>query len=1459
VDCCVAMPRKNKSQVIRSRGPVTAHGVTVQEWQRTPKQLLNEACQSLKRPRPQFRRAPCRAEGRFRARLVLPDPRNVSEKDIVLCPVEDFETRMEAENAAALLGLHALDPSRPHERRLPEPYRSAWLALTGNSNSKDAQAPSKAKKKSSGNSEAAEAQYACRFCGKAFKKEHAEKGHVKQMHAEDVAAELKAQEDEDESVKDDEVGDGDGETDSLFDFSADRRKVAESASTSSNSSPKKEAFTVTKQGKFSNKYERRVHEEKRQQDRRVKNRKREQIKESNPYVQVFMSDEHRNFVEKVIKSFGESPSESSAQVSESSQSFQDLIALGFRETDVKQALQQCGDGEPKEVYLDWICIYAPEEYLPEGFDPRGKQLEVLSLREKGGAGSTMEASLHLLFDAVGSPKINLADMSPSKIIEELLHTFADFHGMHVGSAWPLKRHTAEPISVKEARQMREDEVLALESMFGSGEIFSERGIEITLINKRAKVSHHVIKIGELDGVPGESLIEFITLEESETDFCVYPDQPSVALFHNPALNRHVNMNMTLRMSQQALELQSAPQLFELYDLVQTVVAGEVAARNTFPFKQSSGTGSRKAIDEGMTLSSASELLKGSIEASKLPQSSSRRSGTVRETGKRFDNSLVLKEEQAKKRTSSQAYQKMIEMRAKLPASQHLHEVLVEIDQNQVVLISGETGCGKTTQVPQFILDDAIENNRGGKVNIICTQPRRLAAIGVANRVSEERCEPRIGGTVGYQIRLENKTSSRTRLSFVTTGILLRRLQSDEMLQGVTHILVDEVHERSVETDFLLAILKRVLVKRTDLKLLLMSATMDSDIFCEYFSTTSVVKIPGFVHPVKDFFLEEIVQRLNFPLQVRQGPDETMEQAHSREMNKLEKFLDFDLIANLVVEIDRENVSTDGSVLIFMSGVGEIQKAIRAIERASKSNPLMVLPLHGALSGKEQSKVFNRAPKGMRKVVVSTNVAETSITIDDVFFVIDSGRMKETRYDPVNRMSQLVEDWVSRNSARQRRGRAGRVQPGECFKLYTEKRHNLHFSQAQVPEIHRVPLEQLVLQVLSSDLGQPLCFMQTLMEPPPSVSVTEAVRLLLDVGAADILDKRAQKVHLTALGRHLARLPMDVRIGKLLIFGCLLQCAEQVLTIAAGLNVRNPFVSPQDKREEADAAKKALLGGESVAVTQSDHICLLYAYERWDACDSERARRKFAEEFFLSHQSMAEMRDLRKDFRKTLRELGFDATSSTRPKQNERSQILSRESVSLVKAAVCAGLYPNVINVKKPIQKFSETQSGSISRAPEAQQLRMLTPRVEDTKDDHSIEPNKGVRIGPDGRLDLERVFLHPQSVLFSQREYRNPWLVYREKVKTSKVFVRDATAVPPYSLLLFGGNIDVQHERKLLCIDGWIHFRAQPRVGVLVRELRRVLDRLLDEKIVNPNLDISNTDVLLAIKKLLIGSGFSIT
>lgn len=551
-----------------------------------------------------------------------------------------------------------------------------------------------------------------------------------------------------------------------------------------------------------------------------------------------------------------------------------------------------------------------------------------------------------------------------------------------------------------------------------------------------------------------------------------------------------------------------------------------------------------------------------------------------------------------KRQSNESYKQMMESRKNLPAWQMSDKILNAIASSQVVVISGETGCGKSTQTPQFILDNYFTQLQSASkdkkhvndpVNIICTQPRRLSAIGVAERVAAERSE-KIGNIVGYSIRLENKISKATRLTFCTTGILLRRLQSDPTLSSVSHIIIDEVHERSEESDFLLAILKDLLKVRKNLRVILMSATLNASLFSNYFRGAPVLDIPGRTFPVEQLFLEDILEKTGYVIEPdsqycrrlnkndekqlideleyadvqasNAEPPKTIRDENlsiadvygryrgfSRAVCKSLFLMDpmkinpelIEAVLRYIVDVDVSKWPNEGSILIFLPGFAEIQLVHDALNDSSVFSPragkFIIVPLHSTLTNEEQALVFQNAPQGKRKIVLSTNIAETSVTIDDCVFVIDCGQMKEKRFDPNKNMESLDLVWESRANAQQRKGRAGRVRPGICIHLFTGHRFYNHFLAQPIPEIKRVPLEQLLLRIKTLPNFADLRIEQVIgniMEPPSEEAVLTAIKRLEDVGAFDGNDE------LTALGEILATLPVDVRIGKLMLFGAIFQ-------------------------------------------------------------------------------------------------------------------------------------------------------------------------------------------------------------------------------------------------------------------------------------------------------------------------------
>jgi len=790
--------------------------------------------------------------------------------------------------------------------------------------------------------------------------------------------------------------------------------------------------------------------------------------------------------------------------------------------------------------------------------------------------------------------------------------------------------------------------------------------------------------------------------------------------------------------------------------------------------------------------------------------------------------------------------KMLSQRQRLPAYQIKEDIVKTIALNQITVVSGATGSGKSTQVPQLVLDDMIFNNQGSEASIIMTQPRRISAIGVADRIASERCE-QVGDTIGYSIRLESKRSAKTRLLLCTTGILLRRLQCDPDLASVSHVFVDEVHERDINTDFLLIILKDLLKRRKNLKLVLMSATLNADTFAAYFKGCPTVSIPGRTFPVNENRLEDVLALTGY--EVKEGSNYALKKMQNKssrfsksDLKKMyskydskvisslaiadESLINYELIAELLEHIARNE--EEGAILVFMPGLMEITKAIEELRKKElfqDPSKAVIYPLHSSLSTEEQKAVFQVPSKGIRKVVVATNIAETSITIEDVVFVVDTGRVKENRQDEVNQMMTLVECWVSRSSAKQRRGRAGRVRPGIAYHLYSSHTNQHDMQEYQLPEMLRVGLEDLVLQILLLDLGEPSIFLTKAVNPPSALAIRNSLKLLEGLGAVDcdwrdvdnsterndaIVDADGSSCKslsvtsgLTALGFHLATLPVDPRVGKMMIYGALFGCIDPALTIAASMSARNPFMSPFDKRDEADAARKEF------ATQGSDHLTTLEAFNQWKnirRTQGNRAVQSFLRESFLSRMTLFQMEDLRRQYAKLLIDIGFlpksfrlDRGQNTRNDECIAAANTNINNTHMIKAVLCAGLYPNIIVAPKNEKK-------SIGACP--------------------FQSLKG------------DVFLHPSTISFSAEKLDSNYCCYHEIVKTTKTYVRDCTPVSEFALLLFGGSLKVYHTHGVVTIDDWLRFRIAAKSATLVKHLRAQMEKMLLAKIITPEEDI---------------------
>ncbi|KAJ6851738.1 DExH-box ATP-dependent RNA helicase DExH6 [Iris pallida] len=829
---------------------------------------------------------------------------------------------------------------------------------------------------------------------------------------------------------------------------------------------------------------------------------------------------------------------------------------------------------------------------------------------------------------------------------------------------------------------------------------------------------------------------------------------------------------------------------------------------------------------------------------------------------------------ASKMNGTPELRKIAEDRAKLPIASFKDVVTSTLETNQVVLIAGETGCGKTTQVPQYILDHMW--SKGEICKIVCTQPRRISAISVAERISYERGEA-AGDTVGYKIRLESKGGKHSSIMFCTNGILLRVLISrgrnlskektskkskKDGLSEITHVIVDEIHERDRFSDFMLAIFRDLLPAYPHLRLILMSATIDADRFSQYFGDCPIIQVPGFTHPVKSFYLEDVLSILrsaddnhlnlaglssedediqlteDFKNAMDEGIDlaltsdefdpllelisseqtplvcnyqhsmtgvsslmvfsgkgrvgdvcmlisfgadcsliakdgtsaldwalrENQLQVYeiikkhlgrdapkSSEEELLDKYLatinpeliDTVLIERLLKKICTD--STEGAVLVFLPGwddINRMKERLLASPLFRDTSKFIIFSLHSMIPSAEQKKVFRHPPSGVRKIILSTNIAETAVTIDDVVYVIDSGRMKEKSYDPYSNVSTLHSSWVSKASAKQREGRAGRCQPGICYHMYSRTRQ-ASLPDYQVPEIKRMPIEELCLQVKLLD---PHCrvadFLQKTMDPPVSETVRNGIIVLQDIGAL------TQDENLTDLGEKLGALPVHPSTGRMLLFSILMNCLEPALTLACAADYREPFLLPMapEERKNAAAAKvelASLYGG------YSDQLAVVAAFDCWKRAKDRGQESCFCSRYFVSSNTMSMLFNMRRQLRTELVRIGFI------PEDTSRCS-LNAHDTGILRALLLAGTYPMVGKLlprrKQNRRAIVETASGA-------------------------------------------KVSLHPHSSNFNLSFNKSagcPIVIYDEVTRgDGGMYMRNTSLVGPYPLLLLAMEIAV--------------------------------------------------------------------
>ncbi|BAT79705.1 hypothetical protein VIGAN_02262800 [Vigna angularis var. angularis] len=589
-------------------------------------------------------------------------------------------------------------------------------------------------------------------------------------------------------------------------------------------------------------------------------------------------------------------------------------------------------------------------------------------------------------------------------------------------------------------------------------------------------------------------------------------------------------------------------------------------------------------------------------------------------GDKFDYEEL--EDSLEKSRPKSALEALQEERKKLPMYHYRDELLQAIHDHQVLVIVGETGSGKTTQIPQYLHE--VGYTKHGM--IACTQPRRVAAMSVAARVSQEM-GVKLGHEVGYSIRFEDCTSEKTILKYMTDGMLLREFLGEPDLASYSVVMVDEAHERTLSTDILFGLVKDIARFRPDLKLLISSATLDAEKFSDYFDSAPIFRIPGRRYPVE----------INYT----KAPEAD--------------YLDAAIVTSLQIHVTQP----PGDILVFLTGQEEIETAEEILKHrtrglGTKIAELIICPIYANLPTELQAKIFEPTPEGARKVVLATNIAETSLTIDGIKYVIDPGFVKMKSYNPRTGMESLLVTPISKASANQRAGRSGRTGPGKCFRLYTAYNFHNDLEENTVPEIQRTNLANVVLTLKSLGIHDLLNF--DFMDPPPAEALLKALELLFALSALNKLGE------LTKVGRRMAEFPLDPMLSKMIVASENFKCSDDIISIAAMLSVGNSiFYRPKDKQVHADNARMNFHTGNV-----GDHIALLKVYNSWKETNYST---QWCYENYIQVRSMKRARDIRDQLAGLLERVEIE--------------LISNESdLDAIKKSITSGFFPHSARLQK---------------------------------------------------------------------------------------------------------------------------------------------------------------------------------
>ncbi|KAL4364375.1 hypothetical protein GQ457_04G008520 [Hibiscus cannabinus] len=563
--------------------------------------------------------------------------------------------------------------------------------------------------------------------------------------------------------------------------------------------------------------------------------------------------------------------------------------------------------------------------------------------------------------------------------------------------------------------------------------------------------------------------------------------------------------------------------------------------------------------------------------------------------------------------------------ANLPIVQFERKILETVDQNQVVVVIGETGSGKSTQLSQMLYRKGYTDS--GIVAV--TQPRRVAAVSVSRRVAHE-LNVRLGEEVGYAIRFEDRTSERTRIKYLTDGVLLRESLSNPELNQYSVIILDEAHERSLNTDILLGLMKRLVKRRSsNFKVLITSATLDGEKVSKFFSDCPLLTVPGKLFPVEIFYSKE------------------------RPTSYLE--------SSLKTALDIHVREPEGDILIFMTGQDDIEKLVSKLEDKVQSLEegscldALILPLHGSLPPEMQVRVFSPSPPNCRRFIVATNIAETSLTVDGVVYVIDSGYVKQRQYNPATGMYSLDVVQISKVQANQRAGRAGRTRPGKCYRLYPSRLYNEEFLDATVPEIQRSSLAGSVLYLKSLDLPDIDILKFDFLDPPSTESLEDALKQLYLIDAID------ENGSITSIGRTMAELPLEPSLSRTLIEANEFGCLSQALTVAAMLSVETNLLPGRSKNNEKKRKNPPLELPDGSGF--GDHIQLLQIYELWDENDYNIG---WCKDYDLQVRGMTFVKEVRKQLCQIMQKIakGSSEVRANQSRKRDQSYRSLRKALSV---------------------------------------------------------------------------------------------------------------------------------------------------------------------------------------------------